>query len=65
MNSWGNINSGHVKPIISYSRRMGIISRLYVKVPEVEADTRNGAIAFQDFSSRSVNPNSKDLKNIL
>lgn len=65
MNSWGNINSGHTYQSFHTHAEWALSAVFYVKVPEVEADTRNGAIAFQDFSSRSVNPNSKDLKNIL
>jgi uncharacterized protein (TIGR02466 family) len=65
MNSWGNINSGHTYQSFHTHAEWALSAVFYVKVPEVEENSRNGAIAFQDFSSRSVNPNIKDLKNIL
>ena len=65
MNSWANVNSQHSYHTSHTHPEFALSAVFYVKVPEVDEGTKNGSLSFQDFSSRTMNPNFDSLKNIL
>ena len=65
MNSWANINSDHTYQSFHNHAEWALSAVFYVSVPEVDANSKNGALTFQDFSSRSVNPNYRDLTHLF
>ena len=65
MNSWANINFDGTYQSYHNHADWALSAVFYVRVPNNIINEKDGSISFQDFSSRSMNPNYNELKNIL
>ena len=65
MNSWANINFDGTYQSYHNHTDWALSAVFYVRVPNNIINEKDGSISFQDFSSRSMNPNYNELKNIL
>lgn len=65
MNSWANINTNGTFQTFHNHADWALSAVFYVNVPSNMTKLEHGSITFQDFSSRSMNPNFADLAHVF